>query len=270
MTDKPAPAAYRAPAQLTLTALTTIPLVTAGDDLGALIAAACEREGVKLASGDVLVVAQKIVSKAEGRRVRLATVEASPRAVELAARTGKDPRLVELILRESRSVLRIAREALIVEHRLGFVLANAGIDQSNVEAEASDPCALLLPEDPDRSAAALRSRIQALTGATVGIIINDSIGRAWRLGTIGTAIGVAGLKALVDMRGMPDMNGRLLRSTDVAVADELASAASLCMGQAAERRPVVVVRGVEALLSATDDDCGARRLLRPLTEDLFR
>jgi coenzyme F420-0:L-glutamate ligase/coenzyme F420-1:gamma-L-glutamate ligase len=260
-------AGHSAPPQLTLVALSTMPSVAEGDDLPSLIAGACELEGIALATGDVLVVAQKIVSKAEGRRVRLATVSASARAVELAARTGKDPRLVELILRESVRVLRVAREALIVEHRLGYVLANAGIDQSNVSDDDADPSALLLPEDPDRSAARLREHLAALTGVLVSVIINDSIGRAWRLGTIGTALGVAGLPALADLRGTPDMHGRRLRSTLVAVGDELASAASLCMGQAAERRPVVIVRGYTA---ATADPAGGRRLLRPLDEDLFR
>lgn len=258
---------YSAPPRLTLTALTTLPLVAAGDDLDALIISACEREQLRIESGDVLVVAQKVVSKSEGRRVRLATVTPSVKATELAARTGKDARIVELILRESRNVLRVAREALIVEHRLGVVLANAGIDQSNVDDNGDDPSVLLLPEDPDRSAAALRARILTLTGAHVGVIINDSIGRAWRLGTVGTALGVAGIPALTDLRGVHDLNGRPLRTTEVGFADELAAAASLCMGQAAERRPVVVIRGLTAIASA---DEGARRLLRPESEDLFR
>lgn len=258
---------YRAPSQLTLTALTTLPLVAAGDDLGALIASACERESIGLEANDVLVVAQKIVSKGEGRRVRLATVTPSARATELSTRTGKDARLVELILRESHSVLRVAREALIVEHWLGLVLANAGIDQSNVDDDPADPSALLLPEDPDRSATALRERIVAATGLSLGVIIIDSIGRAWRLGTVGTALGIAGVPAVADLRGTPDLHGRKLRTTEVAVADELAAAASLCMGQAAERRPVVVVRG---FTSHAHNHDSARRLIRPLSEDLFR
>jgi coenzyme F420-0:L-glutamate ligase/coenzyme F420-1:gamma-L-glutamate ligase len=258
---------YSAPPRLALTALTTLPLVAAGDDLAPLIIKGCEREQLRLAPGDVLVVAQKIVSKSEGRRVRLATIEPSAKALELSTRTGKDARIVELILRESRKVLRVAREALIVEHRLGVVLANAGIDQSNVDVDGNDPSALLLPEDPDRSAAQLRERISTLAGVNVGVIINDSIGRAWRLGTVGTALGVAGLPALADLRGVRDLNGRPLRTTEVGFADELAAAASLCMGQAAERRPVVVIRG---LAESASDEGGARRLLRPESEDLFR
>lgn len=256
---------YCAPSQLSLRALTSLPLVEAGDDLAALIVSACERESVVLEANDVLVIAQKIVSKSEGRRVRLAAITPSARAAELSARTGKDARLIELILRESRAVLRVAREALIVEHRLGVVLANAGIDQSNVDDDPAEPSALLLPEDPDRSAAVLRERIAAMTSLSLGVIIIDSIGRAWRLGTVGTTLGIAGLPAVADLRGTADLHGRKLRTTQLGVADELAAAASLCMGQAAERRPVVVIRG---FTSRAHDS--ARQLIRPLSEDLFR
>ena len=267
MPATPAPVPYHAPPRLTLTALESIPPIHAGSDIAAEIGGACIREAVSLVNGDVVVVAQKIVSKSEGRRVWLPGVNPSARAEELAQGTGKDARIIELILRESHRVLRIGPETLIVEHRLGFVLANAGIDQSNVGGEIENEYALLLPEDPDRSATELRSGLLALTGADVAIIINDSIGRAWRLGTIGTALGVAGLSALVNLRGIADMHGRVLRSSELAIADELAAAASLCMGQAAEGRPVVVVRGFSGV---ADDGRGARRLVRPLAQDLFR
>ncbi|HZB93619.1 MAG TPA: coenzyme F420-0:L-glutamate ligase [Stellaceae bacterium] len=253
-------------AALTLTALEGLPTIAAGADLAALIAAAASRSGIGLRSGDVLVVAQKIVSKAEGRRVSLAAVTPSPRARELAPVVDKDPRLVELILQESAEVLRARPGVIIVVHRLGFVLANAGIDASNVESEAGDEAVLLLPADPDRSAEALRRRLAVLTGAELGIVINDSFGRAWRLGTVGTAIGVAGLPALIDLRGTPDRTGRALRVTEIGAADELAAAASLLMGQAGEGRPVIHVRG----FPYPPRQGKAGELLRPAALDLFR
>lgn len=257
---------YLAPARLELVAVATLPLIRTGDALAPLISAALQREGLTLRAGDVLVVAQKIVSKAEGRCVPLASVTPSRRARSLAQRTGKDPRLIELILRESRSILRVGREVLIVEHRCGFVLANAGIDQSNVNEGGGDAQALLLPEDADASAAMLRAELAALTGVEVAVLVIDSIGRAWRRGTTGQALGAAGLPVIVDARGQPDLFGRALRATDIGVADELASAASLLMGQAAEGRPVVLARGLAA------QDCGqtARALQRDRREDLFR
>ncbi len=235
MTDSPA----RSP-RLELFALEGIPLVQRGDDLAKLIVQALPRSGVALQSGDVLVLAQKIVSKSEGRSISLSSIEPSPEARELAARTGKDERLVEVILRESRRVVRSRKDVLIVEHRLGYVLANAGVDASNVGGEDR---VLLLPENPDASCSALRDSLQQATGCDVGVVVNDSWGRAWRLGTIGTALGVAGIPALADLRGVPDLFGRKLRSTEVAVADELAAAASLLMGQAGEGHPVVLARG---------------------------
>lgn len=213
---------------------------------------------------DVVVLAQKIVSKSEGRIVSLDTVTPSPRAVELGATVLKDPRLVELILRESKEVLRAVPNVLIVEHRLGFVMANAGIDHSNVDG--GEDQVLLLPADPDGSARALRARFKEIAGVEVGIVINDSWGRAWRMGTTGAAIGVAGLAALVDMRGLPDMNGRVLRVTEVAHADEIASAASLVMGQSNEGQPAVIVRG----LGPPARDGNGRELVRPRKMDLFR
>ncbi|HUC66160.1 MAG TPA: coenzyme F420-0:L-glutamate ligase [Stellaceae bacterium] len=253
-------------ATLSLTALSGLPTIAAGADLAALIVEAASRSGVEFRSGDVLVVAQKIVSKAEGRRVFLADVTPSPRALALAPEVDKDPRLVELILQESREVLRARPGVIVVVHRLGFVLANAGIDASNVESEAGEEAVLLLPADPDRSAEGLRRQLQARTGAALGIVINDSFGRAWRLGTIGTAIGVAGLPALIDLRGTLDRSGRALRVTEIGAADELAAAASLIMGQAGEGRPVVHARGFPYPLRPGK----ASELLRPAQLDLFR
>ena len=253
-------------AALTLTALHGVPTIEEGADLAAVIGAAAERSEVALRDGDVLVLAQKIVSKAEGRRVRLASVTPSPRARELARTVDKDPRLVELILAESEEVLRARPGVIIVVHRLGFVLANAGIDASNVEAVDGEESVLLLPADPDASAERLRQGLRAATGAELGVVINDSFGRAWRLGTTGTAIGIAGLPGLVDLRGRPDRTGRALRVTEIGAADELAAAASLLMGQADEGRPVIHVRG----FPYAPRTGRAAELLRPKQLDLFR
>jgi coenzyme F420-0:L-glutamate ligase/coenzyme F420-1:gamma-L-glutamate ligase len=212
----------------------------------------------------VVAFAQKVVSKAEGRHIDLATVTPTLRALELAAVVQKDPRLVELVLRESRRVVRAAKDVLIVEHRLGLIMANAGIDQSNVSG--SSESALLLPEDPDRSAQALREDLLKRTGCSVAVLVTDSFGRPWRLGTTGVAIGAAGIASVLDLRGTPDMFGRTLRVSVVGHADEIAAAASLVMGQGAERRPVVIVRG----LAETALHTPAKSLLRPPGEDLFR
>ena len=249
---------------LTITPLPGIPLIRPGDDLAAIILASLQRIHLTLRDGDILVVAQKIVSKAEGRLVNLAQVTPSKDANDLAASTQKDPRLVELILRESRVVLRSRPGSIIVEHRLGFVCASAGIDHSNVQA--GEEWVLLLPEDPDRSAKCLRAGLQEASGKRLGVMIIDSHGRAWRLGTVGVAIGLAGIPGLVDLRGQPDMFGRTLQITLVAAADELAAAASLMIGQAAESTPVVHVRGFPYPLR----EGSLRELLRPREEDLFR
>lgn len=247
---------------LTLTALEGIPEVVEGDDLVQIIADGLHRTGIVPADGDVLVVAQKVVSKSEGRRVALSGVEPSARARELAEVTRKDPRLVELVLRESVEVLRAKRDVIVVEHRRGWIMANAGIDMSNVDAGGE--FVLLLPEDPDASCAALRAGLSGL--ADFGVVINDSFGRAWRNGVTGTALGVAGLPGLVDLRGRPDRFGRELRTTEVAVADELAAAASLLMGQADEGRPVIHARGVPY----DRREGSGRELLRPKSMDMFR
>jgi coenzyme F420-0:L-glutamate ligase/coenzyme F420-1:gamma-L-glutamate ligase len=248
---------------LLLRPLQGIPPIAAGDDLVAVILAGLRHTGEELRDGDVLVVTQKIVSKAEGRLISLASVKPSARAQDLASETGKDPRVVELILQESREVVRSRPGLIIVEHRLGVVLANAGIDQSNVDGGNS---VLLLPRDPDASANAIRAKLRAKTGSDVAVLIIDSIGRAWRLGTTGTALGVAGMPAMVDLRGQPDLFGRRLETTTVGLADELAAAASIVMGQADESRPVVLARGVPY----ARQEGSARHLLRPKDKDLFR
>jgi coenzyme F420-0:L-glutamate ligase/coenzyme F420-1:gamma-L-glutamate ligase len=253
-------------ARLSLEAVPGIGLVAEGDDVARLILDAVAANQQVLQSGDVLVVAQKIVSKAEGRVVELATVEPGAAARALAAEVDKDARLVELILRESRRVVRKRPGVLIVEHKLGFVMANAGIDQSNATPEGASPRAILLPEAPDRSAAALREKIGAASGVAVGVVISDSFGRAWRRGTAGVAIGAAGVPTVRDLRGQPDLHGRVLEVSISGFADEVAAAASLVMGQGAEGLPVVIVRGLD--LDAPHQT--AADIVRPAEEDLFR
>jgi coenzyme F420-0:L-glutamate ligase / coenzyme F420-1:gamma-L-glutamate ligase len=251
---------------LEIIALEGFPLVRPGDDLIELIASAFMRNDVTPLAGDVIVVAQKIVSKAEGRMVDLAAVEPSAKALTLAAEVDKDPRLVELILSESVRVVRARRNVLIVEHRLGFIMANAGVDQSNVAPADGASRALLLPENPDRSAETLRRGLAAATGIDIAVVINDSFGRVWRQGTAGVAIGVAGLPALIDLRGRPDLFGRTLEVSVIGFADEIAAAASLVMGQADEATPVVLMRG----LRWSAPESTAASLIRPSHEDLFR
>jgi coenzyme F420-0:L-glutamate ligase/coenzyme F420-1:gamma-L-glutamate ligase len=256
----------RPAAELSIAALAGIPLVRPGDDITALILHALVSSGLALKSGDVLAVAQKIVSKAEGRQVDLRTVTPSARAQKLAAEVDKDPRLIELILRESTEVVRHRKGVLVVAHRSGIVLANAGIDASNVASGGDDNHVLLLPEDCNRSCRDIRARLAARTGVEAGVLIIDSLGRAWRNGIIGVALGAAGLPALLDLRGKPDLFGRRLRSTQVGVADEIAAAASLLMGQADEGTPVVLIRGLQ--LPAADGSAGD--LIRDRALDLFR
>lgn len=253
---------------LSLSAISGIPLIRAGDDLAGIIFSALAAEEITLADGDILVLAQKIVSKAEGRLVNLSTINPSETAIELAKRCDKDPRLVELVLQESNSVLRTRPGSIIVEHRLGFVCANAGIDHSNVHGDwgKEEDWVLLLPEDPDESAKRIATKLKQLSDATVGVVIIDSHGRAWRLGTVGTAIGVYLVPALVDLRGIGDIYGYQLRITQVAAADELAAAASLIMGQAAESLPVVHVRGFPYSLSESN----LKDVIRPHEQDMFR
>jgi coenzyme F420-0:L-glutamate ligase/coenzyme F420-1:gamma-L-glutamate ligase len=251
---------------ITIKALTGIKLVEPGDDLAAITIAAFAANGLAPTEGDVLVVAQKVVSKAEGRYVDVATVEPSARAVALAAEVDKDPRFVEVVLGEARRVVRHRPGLLIVEHRLGFVMANAGIDHSNIATGGGGERVLLLPLDPDRSARDLRDRLAKAFGAAIGVIISDSFGRPWRKGTVGIAIGAAGLPAVIDMRGQPDLFGRELLVTETGFADEIAAAAGLLMGQADEALPMVLVRG----LCWSAPDAPAAALVRPAEHDLFR
>lgn len=241
-----------------------LPEIVAGDDIADIISVAAGASGTSIAAGDVVVVAQKIVSKAEGRRVGLASVTPTDRAIELAAKCGKDPRLVELIIGESSEIVRCASGVLIARHRCGFVVANAGIDQSNLPGGGDH--ALLLPVDPDASAERLARRFSAAAGGTVAAIVNDSFGRPFREGTCGVAIGCAGVEALIDRRGERDREGRTLQATVIAHADEIAAAASIAMGQADEGIPVVIVRGVSLGRAPRP----ARALVRAIELDLFR
>jgi len=250
--------------QLSLHAIPDIPLIKSGDDLAGIIATAISRAEVIVHPGDVLVIAQKLVSKAESRTVALSSVVASDAAHELARETDKEPEIVQLILNESRQILRHRPGVLISEHKLGFVLANAGIDRSNVSEDADE--VLLLPEDPDKSAAALRASLSASLGVRIGVVICDSVGRAWRMGTTGMALGCAGVEALSNLRGRRDMFGRELQVSEHAVADSIASAAELLMGEADEALPVVVVSGLNEGNSSQDSTV----LLRPAAEDMFR
>lgn len=251
-------------ADVTLTGLSGIPAIRPGDDLAAVLVEALRATGRALVDGDVLVVTHKIVSKAENCYRRLAEISPSARARVLAEETGKDPALVELILSESRRVLRSRAELIITEHRLGVVMANAGIDQSNVDGDGDR--VLLLPEDPDASSAALREAIRARLGVDMAVVVSDSVGRAWRNGVVGLAIGAAGMPALEDLRGRPDLDGRPLRVTQVGLADAVASAAELVMGEADEGVPAVLIQGVRW----QGPEAPASALVRASEQDLFR
>lgn len=249
---------------VTLFALPGIPLVKQGDNLLDHIVMALRRAELRLQTGDVIVVTSKIVSKAEGRLVDIRTVTPNAEAYRIAGVTGKDPRIVELVLRESTSVSRMAPNLLITRHRLGFTSANAGIDQSNVGGD--DHFVLLLPLEPDKSAEAIRDGLWQETGVAVGVVISDSHGRPFRMGNVGVAIGVAGMPALLDLRGKDDLFGRALRVTTQGYADLVASAAHLVSGEAGEGLPVVLVRG----LKFPQIDGHACDLNRPFEYDLYR
>jgi coenzyme F420-0:L-glutamate ligase/coenzyme F420-1:gamma-L-glutamate ligase len=268
---------------LKLTTITGIPLIRQDDDLADIILNSLQDNRIELEDNDIIVIAQKIVSKAEGRMVNLATVTPSQRASQLAEKTEKEPRLIELILQESSEVLRTRTGTIIVEHKLGFICANAGIDHSNVSSsialtsyskgsgapaktKQAEEWVLLLPQDPDLSSRKMRDEIQSRTGKRIGILIIDSHGRAWRNGTVGMAIGMSGIPGLEDLRGKPDLFGNELRITQVGVADELAAGASLMMGQAAEGTPVVHVRGFPYPLR----EGSLKELIRPKEQDMFR
>ncbi len=254
------------PATIMLTAVPGIPLIEQGDDLAGILIAALRTAGLRLGDGDVVVVAQKIVSKAEDRYVDLGDVMPSPKAIELAERLKKDPRHVEVILNESTEVVRSREGLLITEHRLGFVMANAGVDQSNIEHPDSRERVLLLPQDPDGSCARLKSALDEAFEADVAVVMNDSFGRPLRNGVVGVAIGAAGIPCLRNLIGEPDLFGRALRVTEVALADEIASAASMVMGQSGEGRPVVHIRG----LRWRGPPGLATDLVRPKQRDMFR
>ena len=251
-------------AAVTLTALSGIPAIQPGDDVAAILAEALDATGLTPCDGDVLVVTHKILSKAEDRYRSLEDVSPSPKALELAAATGKDAALVEVILSESREVLRSRRELIITEHRLGLVMANAGVDRSNVSGGPER--VLLLPEDPDASSAALRAALRTRFGVDIAVVVSDSAGRAWRNGVVGLALGAAGIPALQDLRGRNDLEGRPLEVTQVGLADEIASAAELLMGEADEGRPAVLVRGVRW----RESPVMAAALIRDREQDLFR
>ena len=251
---------------LELFAIPNFPMVRDGDDLPALIADGLGRAGMTLRDRDVVVVAQKIVSKAEGRGVDLASVVPAAEAVRYAAETGKDARIVQILLSESVKVVRSRPNLMIMHHRLGFVMANAGVDQSNVAPTDGVQRALLLPLDPDGSADAIRSSLSDRFGVKLGVVISDSFGRPWRRGTVGVAIGCSGLPSFIDLRGQPDLFGRTLEVSIIGFADEIAAAASLLQGQAAEGQPVVILRG----LTWTAPDAPVSDLIRPPQEDLFQ
>jgi coenzyme F420-0:L-glutamate ligase / coenzyme F420-1:gamma-L-glutamate ligase len=261
-------AAIRCAARLELVALPGIPIVQPGHDVGGLVCDALERGGLGPQRGDVLVVTSKIVSRAEDRFVDLGAVEPSAEAHELARRTQKDARLIELILAESSSISRVATGVIVVRHRLGFVSANAGIDESNARpaSKGKGPWVLLLPKDPDASASAIRAALAQRFGTDVGIVLSDSHGRPFRLGTVGVAIGISGLPPLWDHRGGRDLQGRELSATITGLADQVAAAADLVAGQAAEGRAAVLVRG---LSYEPQEGAGIAGLIRPPEQDLF-
>jgi coenzyme F420-0:L-glutamate ligase / coenzyme F420-1:gamma-L-glutamate ligase len=250
-----------------LFAVPNLPLIQAGDDLPALIFEKMTLAGMQLEPGDIMVIAQKVVSKAEGRLVRLDEVQPGAEAEEIAAKAGKDPRIVQVVLDDSRAVLRAQRGLLVVEQRSGWICANAGVDRSNVAPGAEGEILALLPADPDASAARIRSRLEELTGVAPGVIINDSHGRAWRVGTVGVTIGCAGLPPIWNQRGLHDLFGYELLVSEECIADELAAAASLLMGQSAEGRPVVIVRGY-SLPDAPP--APSHTIQRPAQQDAFR
>jgi coenzyme F420-0:L-glutamate ligase / coenzyme F420-1:gamma-L-glutamate ligase len=254
-------------ARLEILALPDFPMVKPGDDLTGMILEGLSAAGLSLQAGDVVVAAQKIFSKAEDRYAQLADVTPSAQAVELATQVDKDPRIVELILSESSEVVRHREGVLVVAHRLGFVLANAGIDASNI-ADGGVEQVLLLPLDPDQSCQRLRTELCERSGTDVAVVMNDSLGRPWRNGTVGVAIGSTGIPALQDLKGEEDLFGRELLVTEVGLGDEISAAAGLVQGQANEGQPVVLMRGLNLKLS--DDNAGAGPLVRPREQDLFR
>lgn len=253
-------------AAVSLFALPGFPLVEPGDDLAGQLVAALRQGGVGLVEGDVLVIAQKVVSKAEGRYVELDDITPGERAREIARTTGKDPRHVEVVLQESDEVVKVGPHVVVAAHKLGFVMANAGIDESNIPHGSGSGRVLLLPRNPDGSAAELKRRLDCEFGVAIGIVINDSFGRPWRNGVVGVALGAAGVPSLVDRVGALDLFGRAMKVTEIGLADELAAAGSLLMGQAAEGTPVVLVRGLR--IEAPSRPAAA--LVRSRERDMFQ
>ncbi len=251
---------------LHLIPIPNLPLISPGNDLGRLIADAMTQNGQSLRDGDIVLLAQKIISKTEDRFVKLSDVTPSTRAIELAAITNKDPRQVEVILWDTAEIIRARPNVLIVEHKAGFISANAGLDHSNVGPE-DEELVLRLPADADASARQIRGRLAELTGLRPPVLIIDSHGRPWRVGTSGVVIGLSGLKPVQDLRGQPDLFGITLQHTDVGIADQLAAAASLVMGQATEACPVVIARGIAY---QADESARASDVLRDREMDLFR
>ena len=252
--------------KIELIALEDIPLINQGDNLVEIILKALEKNKVSLNDGDILVIAQKIISKSEGRYAFLNEISPSKEAKDLANKTDKDPRLVQLILNESREVIRYKKGVIVVENNLGLIHANAGIDRSNLESDNENPRVLLLPVDPDKSATEIKMEVLKQTEIKIGVIINDSSGRAWRNGIVGIAIGSSGAEVLSDLRGESDLFGNTLEVTEVGIADEIASAASLLMGQGKEGLPVILVKGMKE----SSDMNNAKGLIRKASEDLFR
>ncbi|MDP6916352.1 MAG: coenzyme F420-0:L-glutamate ligase [SAR86 cluster bacterium] len=252
--------------KIELIALEDIPLINQGDNLVEIILKALEKNKVSLNDGDILVIAQKIISKSEGRYAFLNEISPSQEAKDLANKTDKDPRLVQLILNESKEVIRYRKGVIVVENNLGLIHANAGIDRSNLESDNDNPRVLLLPVDPDKSATEIKIEVLKQTEIKIGVIINDSSGRAWRNGIVGIAIGSSGAEVLSDLRGESDLFGNTLEVTEVGIADEIASAASLLMGQGKEGLPVILVKGMKE----SSDMNNAKALIRKASEDLFR
>ena len=251
---------------VSLNALSDFPMIAPGDDLAEVVIDSLQKNGITLHSGDVLVLAQKVVSKAEGQYVCMADVIPSPEARELAQQIGKDDRMVQLILSDSNSLVAQRPGVLVVEHRLGYVMANAGIDQSNIDHPDGQEYALLLPKNPDESCRLLKQRLDSHFNAEVGVVINDSFGRPWRIGVTGVALGAAGLPSLISLIGEPDLYGRAMRVSEIAYADEIAAAASLVMGQTDAGTPVIHIRGLH--WSAQENN--AQTLIRPKHQDMFR
>ncbi len=252
--------------QITLTALPNIPLIQRGDDLAAIVLRGLRDADLELHDDDVLVLAQKIVSKSEGRMVRLRDVTPSPRAIELAKQSNKDARFCEVVLWDTREIVRVRDGLIIVETKHGWVCANAGVDKSNVAPHDENEWVLRLPENADESAHRLREQLRVLTSRDIGVIVNDSHGRAWRNGAVGVAIGVAGMPAIEDLRGHPDLFGYQLQVTTVGIADQIAAAASLLQGQANEGRPIIHARGVPM----NRREGSAKEIARAKAHDLFR